>query len=177
MLRCTTQGKVAMLDQDFRKAMRALTSAVTIISTGNQGQRFGMTATAVTSLSMSPPLLLICVNTAASIHPHLLESCSFCVNILHANQCDVADAFSSKAMDRFATGEWASSHHAIPFLVSAQANIFCETEATYVHGTHRIFVSSVKAVKVRNEVNPLLYQNGQYTIGLGDGVDWVVPIA
>lgn len=167
-----------MLEQHFRKSMRALTSAVTILSTANGSRRFGMTATAVTSLSMSPPSLLACVNISASIHSPLLESGGFCVNILHANQSAVADAFSSRSVeDRFAIGEWGRSEDAMPFLVDAQANIFCETEATYVHGTHRIFIGRVREVRVRDQVNPLLYQDGRYTVGLGDGVDWVIPTA
>jgi flavin reductase len=163
------------LDDGFRKAMRTLTSAVTIISTECGSRRFGMTATAVTSLSMAPPSLLACVNMSASIHAPLLESGAFCVNVLHANQVDVAEAFSSKKIeDRFSAGEWSWDGRA-PYLVGAQANVSCEIEASYVHGTHRIFIGRVLRVRVREQVNPLIYQDGRYTVGLGDGVDWVVP--
>lgn len=53
----------------------------------------------------------------------------------------------------------------------------CEIEASYVHGTHRIFIGRVLRMRVREQVNPLIYQDGRYTVGLGDGVDWVVPTA
>lgn len=162
----------------FRRAMRTLTSAVTVISTDRDGRRFGMVATAVTSLSMEPPSLLACVNTSASIHEPLLESGSFCVNILHANQTDIVDAFTTKkGEERFLAGDWIKGWHAMPCLVGAQANVLCEVEGSYSHGTHRIFVGLVREVLVRQQVNPLLYQDGRYTVGLGAGVDWVVPCA
>jgi flavin reductase len=166
------------LHDAFRRAMRALASTVTIISTESGGRRFGMTATAVTSLSMAPPSLLACINVTASIHPHLLDAASFCVNILHGSQIDVAEAFSTrKSEDRFSIGAWMRDDYSIPYLAEAQANIFCRTEATYVHGTHRIFIGNVQDVRVRDRINPLLYQNGRYTVGHDEGVDWIIPIA
>jgi flavin reductase len=163
------------LDDGFRKAMRTLTSAVTIISTECGSRRFGMTATAVTSLSMAPPSLLACVNMSASIHAPLLESGAFCVNVLHANQVDVAEAFSSKKSK--IAFPLASGHGTAERLISSghRQTSPAEIEASYVHGTHRIFIGRVLRVRVREQVNPLIYQDGRYTVGLGDGVDWVVP--
>src|SRR5712692_8090266 len=113
----------------FRIAMRSLTSAVTIISVTHCDRRFGMTATAVSSLSMEPPSLLACVNQSASIHGPMLDSGRFCVNILHANQTELASAFSDKkAADRFAFGAWAEDAYSFPYLVDAQANVFCDVD-------------------------------------------------
>jgi len=166
------------IEQGFRLAMRTLTSAVSILTTEHEGRRYGMTATAVTSLSMTPPSLLACVNISASIHSPLLARSRFCVNVLHANQSSVAEAFSGRrAADRFSAGEWGSDETLIPYLNDAQANVFCNVEASHVHGTHRIFIGRVLAIRVREQINPLLYQNGRYTVGLDEGVDWVIPTA
>jgi len=163
---------------EFRRAMRTLASAVSIISTARGNKPFGMTATAVTSMSMEPPSLLVCINQSAGLHGPLLESRRFCVNILHGHQTDLANVFGSKQeKDRFAFGEWATDAHGVPYLVQAQANVICDVDDTHAYGTHTIVIGKVRRVHVRGSVNPLIYQDGRYTIGLGDGVDWVIPIA
>ena len=60
--------------------------------------------------------------------------------------------------------------HGIPYLVGAQANVSCRVEGSNVYGSHRIFIGPVCDVRVRQQVNPLIYPNG-----LDDGVDWVIP--
>jgi len=162
---------------EFRSAMRALASAVSIVSTTHDGQRFGMTATAVASMSMSPPSLLVCVNQAASLHAPLLASGAFCVNILHAWQSALAQAFGSKQVDRFAHGTWLLDDRAMPYLADAQASIFCDVDDIHAYGSHTVVIGKVYRVGVCGPVHPLLYQDGRYTVGLADGVDWVIPIA
>jgi flavin reductase len=166
------------LASDFKGAMRALTSTVSIISTSQGGRRFGMTATAVTSVSMAPPSLLVCVNQAASLHVPLIESGRFCVNILQAWQGDLAHAFGSRTIaDRFAHGAWLRDDRALPYLADAQANVFCDVDDVHAYGTHTVVIGRVYGVGVQAPVHPLLYQDGRYTVGLSDGVDWVIPIA
>jgi flavin reductase (DIM6/NTAB) family NADH-FMN oxidoreductase RutF len=164
---------------DFRQAMRRLTSAVSVISTTHDDMRHGITVTSVTSVSMNPPSLLFCVNRASRLHDPLICAGRFCVNILHAHQIDIADAFSGRVAgeDRFLVGEWASGGDELPYLIPAQANIFCETDAISSYGTHSIVIGKVRQVAVRGQVAPLLYQDGNYTVGLGEGVEWLVPVA
>jgi flavin reductase len=163
----------------FKNAMRRLTSAVSVISTMHNGVRHGITVTSVTSVSMVPPSLLFCVNRTSRLHDPVIRSGRFCVNILQAHQMDIADAFSGRTpvADRFLCGEWASDDDEVPFLIPAQANIFCETDAISSYGTHSIVIGKVQRVVVGGQVAPLLYQDGEYTVGLGKGIDWVVPIA
>jgi flavin reductase len=163
---------------DFRSAMRALASAVSIVSTTHDGRWFGMTATAVASVSAAPPSLLICVNRSASLHDPLLSSRVFCINILHACQSSLAQAFGSKDVkDRFSHGDWLADERATPYLSDAQANIFCESDDVHSYGSHTIVIGRVYRTGVRRPVHPLVYQDGRYTVGLADGVDWVIPIA
>jgi flavin reductase len=163
---------------DFRIAMRALASSVSVLSTVHEGRRFGMTATAVTSVSMNPPSLLICVNQSSSLHKPLLGSRAFCVNVLHACQSSVAQVFGSKEVEnRFSHGTWLSDDRALPFLDDAQANIFCDVDHVHAYGSHSIVIGRVSRTVARRPVHPLVYQDGRYTVGLAEGVDWVIPIA
>jgi flavin reductase len=166
------------LASEFKSAMRALASAVSIVSTTHDGRRFGMTATAVASMSMSPPSLLVCVNQAASLHAPLLASGVFCVNILHAWQSGLAQTFGNRQVaDRFAHGAWLLDERAMPYLADAQASIFCDVDDIHAYGSHTVVIGKVYRVGMRAPVHPLLYQDGRYTVGLTDGVDWVIPIA
>jgi flavin reductase len=165
------------LEGDFRNAMRTLASAVSIVSTAHDNRRFGMTATAVCSLSMQPPTLLVCVNQSTSLHHPLLSVGRFCINILHAGQDELARTFGRKGIeDRFACGNWKLDDRGVPFIADAQASVFCTVEETYGHRTHSIVVGAVYRATVREAVHPLLYQDGRYTVGLAEGVDWVIPI-
>ena len=165
------------LEANFRKAMRTLASAVTIVSTANDNRRFGMTATAVCSLAMQPPTLLVCVNQPTNLHHPPLSAGRFCINILHANQDELARTFGRKGIeDRFAYGNWQLDDRGVPFIVDAQASVFCTLEDSYGHRTHSIVVGAVYRAKVRDNVHPLRYQDGRYTVGLAEGVDWVIPI-
>jgi flavin reductase (DIM6/NTAB) family NADH-FMN oxidoreductase RutF len=158
--------------------MRRLTSAVSVISTAHEDTRHGITVTSVTSVSMTPPSLLFCINRLSRVHNPLVCAGRFCVNILHAHQIEIAHAFSGRipVEDRFLVGEWASEED-VPYLIPAQANVFCEMDAISSYSTHSIVIGKVLKVAVRGQVAPLLYQDGQYTVGLGEGIDWVVPIA
>ncbi|MFA5121029.1 flavin reductase family protein [Zavarzinia sp.] len=148
----------------FKGAMRRLAATVTIVSTGSDGERQGMTATAVTSVTTDPPAILVCVNQSASLHPALQDGTRFCVNLLHNRHAEVAGAFGGKLQgaERFSAGEWADGPHGVPYLVDAQANIFCRVDALMLYGTHTIFVGKVEEVRLFGDVSPLIYQDGRY---------------
>src|ERR1700761_5917254 len=162
------------LESDFRKAMRTLASAVSIVSTTSDNRRFGVTPTAVCSLSMAPPTLLVCINQSSSLHRPVLNAGRFCINILHASHVDLARKFSSREVeDRFAHGNWHVDDHGVPYIADAQASIFCTVEETYRHRTHSIVAGAAYAVAVRDAIYPLLYQDGRYTVGVAEDVDWL----
>ena len=153
------------LQQDFKSAMRCLAATVCVVSITDTDGWNGMTATAVTSVSMDPPSMLVCVNNAASLHRPLTAGGRFCVNILKSSQVPLAAAFSTsklKGADRFANGAWEADTSGLPFLTDAQANLFCTIDTAIPYGTHTIFVGKVDAVRVSERVAPLLYQDGQY---------------
>lgn len=153
------------LDQAFRAAMRRMAATVTVLSARDpQGQRCGMTATAVTSVSAEPPAVLACVNRSAALHAHLGLGQRFCISLLHHEQQELSNVFSG-GLDgeaRFAKGNWQADAEGTPFLADAQANIFCSVEAAHAYGTHGIFIGRVLAVRCREDIAPLIYQDGRY---------------
>ncbi|MGE4431148.1 MAG: flavin reductase family protein [Sphingobium sp.] len=152
-------------EASFRDAMRRLATTVTIVSTSGQGRRHGITATAVTSLSMDPPSLLVCVNRSGSLHDLLAETDRFCVNLLTVEQVALSNAFAGKLApeERFLHGTWADDDGGLPYILDAQASIFCKKQDTIQYGSHSIFIGAVESTLVSDDICPLLYSNGAYS--------------
>src|SRR5215471_5085124 len=150
----------------FRDAMRRFATTVSIISCTSGGCRHGMSATAVTSLSIDPPSLLVCVNKSTATHRVLSRGGRFCVNVLRSFHSQLSQAFSGKLKgeDRFSVGAWRDTEDGLPFLGDAQANLFCEIDRITDYGTHTIFIGRVYSAIVDEDVDPLLYQDGKYAI-------------
>jgi flavin reductase (DIM6/NTAB) family NADH-FMN oxidoreductase RutF len=153
---------------DFKSAMRRLTTTVSVISTAHEGEWFGMTATAVTSVCADPAALLVCVNATSSLHAPLLASGRFCVNILQVDQHEVSNAFGGKlkGLERFSVGDWTTSAEGLPILIEAQANLVCRLEQSVRFGTHDIVIGAVERVSMREKISPLLYEDGKYARSL-----------
>ena len=149
----------------FRNAMRCFASTVSIVSAQSGPERHGTTATSVTSVSLDPPSLLVCINQGSRLHMFLRNEGRFCVNVLHVGNLGISRAFSSamSSADRFAHGDWRSDRHGIPYLADAQANLFCLKDLEVPYGSHTIFIGKVFDVRIRDEICPLLYGNGAYT--------------
>lgn len=154
--------------QHFRKAMRALASTVSIVTCSENGAWAGMVATAVSSLSIDPPSLLVCINRSSSMHPFMARAETFCVNLLHHTQFDVCDAFTAhpQGAARFAAGAWRAVGDEPPSLVDAQVSVFCKVDQIFYYATHTIFVGLVERVRTASEVMPLIYQDGAYMVGV-----------
>jgi flavin reductase len=170
----TISSDVSFRSDAFRNAMRRFAATVSIISCACEGSRYGMSATAITSLSADPPSLLICVNKTAATHRALRGGGRFCVNVLRSFHSELSRAFSGKVKgeDRFRLGSWASED-GVPFLSDAQANLFCAVARVMDYETHTIFVGRVYFARVQEHVDPLIYQDGRYAIAqpVTDGVE------
>ncbi|MGN6652008.1 flavin reductase family protein [Trinickia sp.] len=148
----------------FRAAMRRIASTVTIVTASDGERRHGMTMTAVSSLSMDPPSMLVCVNQNTFLHDILMSARRFCVNVLKHDQADVSTAFSGAAPagERFRVGAWTRTEPGIDYLTTAQANIFCSKVAAFPFGTHTIFIGKADDVLLNEDDRPLLYRNAGY---------------
>jgi flavin reductase len=151
------------IGRQFRAAMRRLASTVSVVTTRCGENNFGMTASTVTSVSMHPPALLVCVNKSAAFHRAITSSDTFCVNILSARHNEVSTAFSGghALEERFNVGNWLFDGE-IPYLRDAQANIFCGRANLFEHGTHSIIVGEVYQLMLNGTVSPLIYVDGRY---------------
>jgi flavin reductase (DIM6/NTAB) family NADH-FMN oxidoreductase RutF len=160
----TPAADPSQVTAEFKRAMRRLASTVTIITTADvNGNRYGMTATAVNSLTMDPPSLLICVNHTASIHVPLVGRGRFCVNVLTTEHEDLVSAFSGrlKGDARFQVGEWHDEDSGMPYLDGAQCNLFCDIDSVVPFGTHSIVIGRVSAVRVEEGIRPLIFADGK----------------
>ena len=148
---------------DFRTGMRQLASGVAIITTVVDGRPYGLTATALTSLSDSPPALIACVNRSASAHDRILESRRFCVNILAEQQQTLARRFSGAVAPerRFDEIDYVLTAHGVRFEESL-VSFSCLLDKSEEYGTHSILIGSVAEVAQAEERPPLIYLRGAF---------------
>jgi flavin reductase (DIM6/NTAB) family NADH-FMN oxidoreductase RutF len=151
------------LSLQLKQAMRNVACTVYVITLSGGGRRWGLTATAVSSLSLEPPSILACVNRNASIHSALMEAGRFCLNALREDQRDVAAAFGAPGLgeERFETGRWRDFGGA-PAICDAVANILCRRVETTAFGTHTILIGEVEAVSSDHQAAPLIYRRGGF---------------
>lgn len=152
--------------QSYRALMRHQAGAVTLVTTGSGDARAGLTATAVSSLSDTPPTILVCVQRKVGAHDVIARSRVFCVNILAADQQRVAERFSGNSgvhgAERFEGHAWVRLVTGAPVLVDALASLDCELIESHGFSTHTIFIGRVVDGLTRPEAPPLLYFRGDY---------------
>ena len=153
----------------FKQGMRALTGGVTVIGAyGPDGAPMAMTATAVTSLTAEPPSLLVCVNRSASMAPVLVRLARFSVNVLAADQLDIAKAFGGqldvRGAGRFIYGNWRRVDETeVPLLTGARVSFECEVSHVHEWATHHIVIGSVLDVHFSRTISQsLAYTDGKY---------------
>lgn len=152
------------IEQLFRSAMRRYAASVTIVTASDTTRRHGMTMTAVSSLSMSPPSMIICVNQSTLLHDILQAGRGFCVNVLRHDQGEFCSAFSGgvPAHERFTEKDWQNRQDGLPHLRNAQSVIVCKKMAAIPFATHTIFIGTVEDVLLEDDVKPLLYRNAAF---------------
>lgn len=149
---------------DFRNAMSLLTSAVSVITTAGLTGRYGFTASAVCSVTDTPPTLLVCMNQASSSHVHFVENKVLSVNVLSAQHQHISTAFSSRLSpeERFKHGVWTELESGAPVLKDALVNFDCEIEQVQAVGTHTIFICRIVAIQQGQHEHSLVYFNRAY---------------
>ncbi|KRO33041.1 MAG: oxidoreductase [SAR86 cluster bacterium BACL1 MAG-120507-bin14] len=152
-----------MPKEQFLIAMRYLAASVSVVSAkDSHGKLYAMTASSVTSLTIEPPAILVCVNKNASIHDALQPGSEMCINILSNAQQDISNLCSSKDSDmkRFDNDYWNKDE--APFLKDAQSNIFVQVDEIVGYHSHSILISKVLSVKNAESFNTLIYADGGY---------------
>jgi flavin reductase (DIM6/NTAB) family NADH-FMN oxidoreductase RutF len=147
---------------DFRRVLSHFTTGVTIVTTCDaDGRPTGLTASAFCSVSLDPPLVLICVDHKSQSYPSLRERGCFAINILHAGQEDISRRFASTRLDKFDGVPHTLSPLGLPLVHGAIARLECTTVSTHVEGDHTIFVGRVERAEAPSG-RPLVYFMGKY---------------
>jgi flavin reductase len=151
---------------DFRKAMGAFATGVSVITVDLAGDVHGMTANALSSVSLDPLLLLVCVDRTARTHAHLHARKRFGVNILAEDQQAISEYYARQVeaqgdAEAEAGARFDRTQHGTPVLHGALAYLECSLRSTHEAGDHTIFIAEVEQVVVRRG-EPLLYFRGNY---------------
>jgi flavin reductase (DIM6/NTAB) family NADH-FMN oxidoreductase RutF len=153
---------MAVSKDEFRQAMSRFISGVTVVTSKGEDKNIrGITVSAFSSLSLEPPLVLICIGQSASLHEHLKEGSHFAVNVLSSHQEYLSRKFASKDGDRFEGVRYVEGDTGSPLLEDALAHIECQVLHAYPGGDHTIIVGEVLATGVTDD-NPLAYFRGGY---------------
>lgn len=147
----------------FRHVIGHFASGVTVLTTQNDGVDFGATASAVSSLSLEPPMLLVCLNRRSSTQEAIRASRRLGVNILDEDQGIVAERFASApGTDKFTGLNVERGEGGIPLLADSLAYCECQVAESVSAGTHRVFLCDVTRAVAREGGAPLTYFRGQF---------------
>ena len=148
-------------DDVFRDMISRFASGVTVITTTADDGDHGTTASAVSSLSMDPPMLLICLNKSSATRAAIAKSGVFGVNVLAEHQGDIAYRFAKKGENKFAGVDTLRGRSGIPLVDNALAHFECEVEETVTGGTHSVFLARVREAS-GTDAAPLTYFRGRF---------------
>jgi flavin reductase (DIM6/NTAB) family NADH-FMN oxidoreductase RutF/DNA-binding GntR family transcriptional regulator len=146
---------------EFRDVVGSFASGVTVITTVDGEAPYGTTASAVSSLSLEPPMVLICLNRTSSTGQAISRARRFAINVLDEDQAELASRFARKDPDKFVGVDHVRGVTGQPLLAQALATIECRVVEEVTGGTHTVFLSEVDAASAR-QGSPLAYFRGQF---------------
>lgn len=148
----------------FRQGMANLAAAVNVITTDGVAGQAGFTASAVCSVSDSPPTLLVCLNRSSSVFEIFQRNKVLCVNTLAAHQVQLSNVFGGKTpmIERFAHGRWGRLNTLAPVLRDALVSFDCHVVQSMSVGSHDILICQVQAIQQQGGQNALMYFNRNY---------------
>jgi flavin reductase (DIM6/NTAB) family NADH-FMN oxidoreductase RutF len=147
-----TRGRPSASPERFRDAFRLHPEGVTIVTARDEfGDQLGMTATSVTSVSLDPPLLLVCINRASRMTSSLSAGASFVVHFLAADQEEVAGRFARSLDDKFEHVRYRITSSGCPRLEDALAAVECANHEVFLAGDHVIVVGRVVDVRINRQ--------------------------
>ena len=152
-----------MISKDeFRRALGRFASGVTVVTAKDAtGKLHGITVSAFCSVSLEPPLILVCIDKNTGSHHALTQTDSFVVNILRDDQQYLSNRFASYLPDKFEAVKYHSGIDGLPVLEEALANLECRLVNSHDNGDHTIFVGQIERATV-SDGNPLIYFHGNY---------------
>lgn len=147
---------------EFKAALGRFASGVTVVTTKDKaGHLHGLTVSAFASVSLEPPLILVCILKRTGSYHAFEESDVFVVNILSEAQQAVSNHFASHLDDKFSGIDYREGIDGIPVLADCLVNLECRLKNSFAGGDHTIFVGEIEKVTLRDD-KPLLYFHGKY---------------
>jgi flavin reductase (DIM6/NTAB) family NADH-FMN oxidoreductase RutF len=147
--------------ETIRAVHRQFVTGVTVVTTVDSGTPRGLAVNAFCSVSLEPPLVLVCVQSTSATYPALFKANHLAVNILAADQLDVVRTFAAKGVDKFAAIDWTPGPHGSPLIEGSAASIEVNIQERLQSGTHTVFVGQVVEARHR-EIDPLVYRSGNF---------------
>ncbi|MBS1888553.1 MAG: flavin reductase family protein [Actinobacteria bacterium] len=147
--------------EEFRDVIGHFASGVTVITTSADGEPLGTTASAVTSLSLEPPMLLVCLKQDSATGAAIARGGRFAVNILHEGQAELARRFATKGPGKFDGVAVLEGAAGMPLIADALAQVECEVAEEVVGGTHSVFLAHVLGAAAAGG-RPLAYFRGRF---------------
>jgi flavin reductase (DIM6/NTAB) family NADH-FMN oxidoreductase RutF len=144
-----------------RRIMGCFATGVTVVTTHHDGQFHGMTANAVTSLSLDPPLVLVAVDRLSQTHESLKQGQCFAMNVLREEQEALSSQFAAPGPKDFSRLKVKTAATGAPILVDALAFVDCRLREIFPGGDHDIFIGEILAGYVQ-EGKPLVFYRGKY---------------
>jgi len=148
---------------NFKDAMSRFPSGVTIVSTtDNAGRHWGFTASSFSSLSMDPPLVLVCLANKAESYQAFMGATHFAINLLSNEQKEIAMHFARKNADKFSGNAFVyGAGNEPPHLPDSMAALICRAHAPHIAGDHTILIGEVEKVHIGSD-EPLVYFNREF---------------
>lgn len=148
--------------RSFRQALGQFATGITVVTTRDaEGRPLGLTVSAFCSVSLHPPLVLVCVDTRSETHRALIESKVFAVSVLAEGQDDISERFARAGRGKFAEIPMVTGQGGTALVPGALAHIECGLIAAHPAGDHTIYVGKVVALTV-HPGRPLVYHAGAY---------------
>ena len=159
----TSEYRTGSDPRTLRDALGCFATGVTVVTCFDAEQRpFGLTANSFTSVSLDPPLLLVCVHKLAASAAALTAADHFAVNVLQTGQQPASIRFSTRDEDRFGNSDWSPGEYGAPVLVNSLSVFECERHAVHDGGDHHLLVGRVLKASFDPTLDPLLFFRGRY---------------
>ena len=147
----------------LRDALGCFATGVTVVTClKSDGRPAGLTVNSFTSVSLEPPLLLVCLYKEAASAPALVEASHFAINVLQTGQQPASITFSTRVENRFGQTPWSCGEAGAPILKDSLGVFECERHAVHDGGDHHILVGQVVKASFDAGLDPLLYFRGRY---------------
>ncbi|MCW2527125.1 MAG: flavin reductase domain protein FMN-binding [Pseudonocardiales bacterium] len=159
----SADGPEATLERSlrFRNALASFPSGVTIVTTSVDEEWWGFTATSFCSVSVEPPLVLVCLAKSAQCYTQFMTAPKWIVNFVPSDHADLAQRFATRGAEKFVEGHFTANEAGLPVLDRAIVVLECDSYARYDGGDHTILVGRVTESHVSDDA-PAIYFRRDY---------------